>query len=196
MATLDTSKIEKFAELTPEEQVKALLAMEIPDEVDLSKFVSKEIFDKKASELAKLSREKQEQMSDEQKAQQEREQEMQTLRDAIAERDAKISAIEKDLKIRDNKAKFLALGYEEKQADEAAKAMADGNMEKVFSIQQKFQESYAKKVEEDLMNKTTKPGGAGANDKPMTKEEIYKITDPTARQEAIAANISLFDGTK
>lgn len=192
---INIGSIEGYENMTPEEKLATLEGYEIPDP-DYSDYVKKELYDKAASETASWKRKYNETATDEAKKQDEREQEMQTLRDAIAERDAKITAIEKDLKIRDNKAKFLALGYEEKQADDAAKAMADGNMEKVFSIQQKFQESYAKKVEEDLMNKTMKPGGAGANDKPMTKEEIYKILDPTARQEAIAANIGLFDGGK
>ena len=56
MANIDTATIEGFEGMTAEEKVSALLKLDIPDAVDLSKFVSKETFDKKASEAANLSK--------------------------------------------------------------------------------------------------------------------------------------------
>ena len=55
MATIDTSTIEGFDAMSAEDKVNALLAYNYPD-VDMSKFVTRETFDKKASEAAKLAR--------------------------------------------------------------------------------------------------------------------------------------------
>ena len=56
MATIDTSTIAGYAEMTPEQKVKALESFAIPDAVDLSQYVSKATFDKKASDAAEFSR--------------------------------------------------------------------------------------------------------------------------------------------
>lgn len=56
MAKIDTSKIEGYAGMTPDQKVAALEGLTIPDEVDLSQYVSKSTFDKKASEAAESSR--------------------------------------------------------------------------------------------------------------------------------------------
>lgn len=56
MAKIDTSTIAGYADMTTEQKLKALESMTVPDAVDLSKYVSKETFDKKASEAADTSR--------------------------------------------------------------------------------------------------------------------------------------------
>ncbi len=56
MAKLDTSSIAGYAEMTPEQKVAALEALTVPDAVDLSQYVPKATFDKKASESADYSR--------------------------------------------------------------------------------------------------------------------------------------------
>lgn len=56
MATIDTSTIEGFDGMTADEKVAALLGVQIPDAVDLSGYVKKDIFDSKASEAATLAK--------------------------------------------------------------------------------------------------------------------------------------------
>ena len=56
MATIDTSKIEGYAAMTAEQKVAALESQQIPDAVDMTQYVSKATFDKKASEAAENSR--------------------------------------------------------------------------------------------------------------------------------------------
>lgn len=55
MATIDTSTIEGFDGMTADEKVAALLGVQIPDAVDLSGYVKKDVFDSKASEAATLA---------------------------------------------------------------------------------------------------------------------------------------------
>lgn len=56
MATIDTSKIEGYAAMTAEQKIAALESMQIPDAVDLTQYVSKATFDKKATEASDYSR--------------------------------------------------------------------------------------------------------------------------------------------
>lgn len=56
MATIDTSTIEGFDSMTAEEKVTALLGFQIPDAVNLTGFVRKDVFDAKATEAANLSK--------------------------------------------------------------------------------------------------------------------------------------------
>lgn len=56
MPNIDVSTIQGFDAMSADEKVNALLSYEIPEAVDMTKYVSKETFDKKASEAAKLAR--------------------------------------------------------------------------------------------------------------------------------------------
>jgi hypothetical protein len=70
-----------------------------------------------------------------------------------------------------NKAKLLALGYEESLADATAEAMANGELDKVFANQKKHLESVEKKIRSELLKGTPKPDGGKSSDT-MTKEKL------------------------
>ena len=68
-------------------------------------------------------------------------------------------------------AKFIAQGYDEKLAADTAKAMADGDTDKVFANQQTFLEAYAKQVKASAIQGTPKPAaGAGSNGADFSKK--------------------------
>ena len=74
-----------------------------------------------------------------------------------------------------HKAKFLGMGYEESLASDAATAMVDGDMEKLFSYQQKHMEALEKKIRADALKGTPKPvpnKGEGE----MTLENLRKMS--------------------
>ena len=52
MPTISTESIEGFDSMTTEQKVEALLKVEVPERIDLSGYVKKDLFDKTASELA------------------------------------------------------------------------------------------------------------------------------------------------
>lgn len=56
MANIDTSMIEGFDGMTADEKVTALLGLQIPDPVDLSGYVKKDVFDAKATEAEAIKR--------------------------------------------------------------------------------------------------------------------------------------------
>ena len=64
MATIDTSTIEGFDGMTADEKVTALLGLQIPDSVDMTGFVRKDVFDAKASEAANLTKQLRNKTSD------------------------------------------------------------------------------------------------------------------------------------
>ena len=133
MAKIDISKIDGYADMTPEQKIAALEAFETEDP-DYSGYVKKDIFDKTASELAAKKKELNEKLTeDEQKKQKEQEEreELQSKYDKLL-RESEVSRF---------KAKLLGMGYEEKLADATAEAMADGDTEKVFANQKKHLEN-------------------------------------------------------
>ena len=64
MPTIDTSSIDGFDTMTPEEKVAALLEMDVPERVDMSLFVAKETADKYATEAANLKKQLKSKMSE------------------------------------------------------------------------------------------------------------------------------------
>ncbi len=160
---INTGKIQGYADMTPEEKIKALEAYEMA-EPDYAGYVKKDVFDKTASELAESKKQLREKMSaDEIKAKEdaEKQEKLQSDYDALL----------KKVALSENKAKLLALGYEDKLAEETATAMFEGNLDKVFANQKKHLEAVEKKIREDVLHTTPKPEG-GSSSNTMTKEKL------------------------
>ena len=89
----------------------------------------------------------------------------------IKERDALL----REKTIANHKAKYLALGYDEKLATDTAEAMANGELDKVFANQKKHIESVEKKIREDVLKGTPKPEG-GNGSETITKEKFSQMS--------------------
>ena len=164
---INTDKIQGYSDMTPEEKIKALEAFELADP-DYTGYVKKEVFDKTASELADSKKQLREKMSaDEIKAKEdaEKQEKLQSDYDALL----------KKVALSENKAKLLALGYEDKLAGETAEAMIDGNLDKVFANQKKHIDAVEKKIREDVLRNTPKPEG-GSSSNTMTKEKFREMS--------------------
>lgn len=175
MANIDTSTIEGFEGMTAEQKVDALLKLNIPDAPDMSKFISKDTFDKTASELAKTKKEYAAKLSDDEKAK-------------IAEKEkwdelqSKYDALEKSSKISESTAKYIGLGYDEKLAKETAEALYEGNMEKVFANQKAFNEAQEKAIRAKLVAGDPKPSGTGGGGD--DKSEAVKLAESLAKNRS------------
>ena len=164
---INTDKIQGYADMTPEEKIKALEAFEV-SEPDYSGYVKKDVFDKTASELTEYKKQLREKMSaDEIKAKEdaEKQEKLQSDYDALLRK----------VNLSENKAKLLALGYEDKLASDTAEAMIEGNLDKVFANQKKHLESVEKKIREDVLHNTPKPEG-GNSSNAMTKEKFREMS--------------------
>ena len=162
-----TDKIKGYSDMTTEEKIAALEALEVA-EPDYTGYVKKEVFDKTASELADSKKQLREKMTaDEIKAKEdaEKQEKLQSDYDALLRK----------VSLSENKAKLIGLGYDEKLAADTAEAMIDGNLEKVFANQKKHLETVEKKIREDVLHTTPKPEG-GNSSSTMTKEKFRAMS--------------------
>ena len=167
MAKIDVSKIEGYAEMSAEDKLKALEAYDVPDP-DMSGFVSKEQFDKTASELAAKKKELRDKLTDDEAAKQKEQEERESMR-------KELDALRRESVVSKNKARLVALGYEEALADETAEAMADGKIEKVFANQKKHLEAFEKRVRAEALKNTPKPTPDG-DGKTMTLKTLREMS--------------------
>lgn len=167
MAKINTSTIEGYENMTAEEKLAALEAMDLP-EPDYTGFVKKDLLDKATSEAAGYKKQLRERMTEE---------------EARAAKDAEDrAAIQKELEqLRAEKqvdqytAKFLALGYDEKLARETASALAAGDTEMVFKNHSKFIVDREKALKAEILKSTpTPPAGDGAEKK--SRDDFKKMT--------------------
>lgn len=164
---IDTSKIDGYAEMSAEDKLKALEGLDIPDP-DYTGYVKKDLFDKKASELAQAKKELEEKLSDDEKSKLEQEK-------AQKELEEKYNQLLHESQVAKDKAQLVALGYDEKLADETAEAMVSGDTAKVFENQKKFKEALEKSIRAEALKDTPKPeGGAGSN--VVTLEDLRKMS--------------------
>lgn len=161
-----TEKIEGYEEMTLEQKLEALENYEV-DEPDYSGYVTKETFDKTASELANSKKQLREKMSaDEIKAKEDS--------DKMVELQSKYDALLKESEITKNKARLLTLGYEDKLATETAEAIVNGDTDKVFANQKKHLDSVEKRIREEVLTSTPRPTG-GNGSETMTLDKFRKM---------------------
>lgn len=182
---IDTSKIVGFDGMTADEKLAALLKLDVPDEVDMSKFVSKEISDKYASEAADLKKQlRAKQTADEIKRDEDEK--------ARAELEAKYKELLERTTIAENKAKYLNLGYEDKLAEDTARALFNGDMDKVFANGAKHQSDLEKRIKAEVLRDTPKPDGAGSGSDSITKEQ-FAAMGYTQRVKLRSENKELYE---
>lgn len=131
---IDTSRIEGYADMSPEEKLAALEGYEFesPKSEDASEVQRlKAALDKASSEAAGYKKQlRAKQSDDEAKAQQEAE-----AREAMQQ---ELESLRKDKAIGTYQAKFLGLGYSAEDAKKAAEALQAGDFDSVFATQEKF----------------------------------------------------------
>ena len=149
MAKIDVSTIEGYSEMTPEEKLAALEAMELP-EPDFTGWVKKDVLDKATSEAASYKKQLREKMTaEEEKAEREAEE-----RAALQSR---LEELEREKTINGYISSYLALGYEAGLAKATAEAMVSGDMETVFENQRVFATNREKALRAEILKTTPRP---------------------------------------
>lgn len=189
MPNIDTSKIEGFDGMTAEQKLDAVLKLEIPEAVDLTKYVSKETFDKKASEAASLSKQLREKMSDDDRKKAEDQDTLAKLQEQIDALTKDKDSLLKDKTISEYTAKYLALGYDKDLAADTAKAMAEGDMQKVFANGEKHKAALEKSIKEKLMKDDPRPGGGGKDEETAELEQAKRIGKAKAEANKQTADV-------
>ena len=164
---IDTNLIPNFDSL-PEEAKAAILGMEFADAPDMSQFVAKSVFDKKASEAADLSKQLKSRMSQDEQAAAQQAEALEAMR-------AELEALRADKAISEYTAQFLAIGYDEKLAKSTAAALHKGDMTVMFKNHAAFVADRDKAMKAELLKGTPTPP-AGDGDKGASKEDFKKMT--------------------
>ena len=154
--------------MTLEEIEAALADVAFPEDQTAEVERLKTANSKLSSENADWKRKHREALSEEERKSQEVADELKQLR----EQNEKLV---RESNLSKHKAKFLGMGYDDGLATDAAAAMVDGDMEKLFSYQQKHQEALEKRIRADALKGTPKPvpdKGDGA----MTLENLRKMS--------------------
>jgi hypothetical protein len=133
LALLDSQEEENQppAEPEPEKQAPAQPEPEQqPPAKPTSGLISKVQFDKVASELAKVKKELRARMTAEEQKEADRMANDEAMR-------LELEALRKEKTLNSYKASYLAQGYDERNAEDAATALADGDMDTVFALMKK-----------------------------------------------------------
>lgn len=180
---IDTTLIEGYTEMSAEQKLEALESFEYEDNsAELERM--KNAVSKANSEAADWKKKHNALLSeDEQKKQQDAE--------TLAEMQKELDLLRKDKTIAEYKAQYIAQGMDAKLAEDTAKALAEGDMEKVFANQAKHNEALEKKIKADLMNKTPSPDGSGGDDskKDSAVEKAKEIAKAKAGGNSSYADI-------
>ena len=154
--------------MTLEEIEAALADVELPADQTSELERLKTANSKLSSENADWKRKHREALSEEERKAQE-------MADRMKQLEEQNATLLRESNVSKHKAKFLGMGYEEALASDAAVAMADGDMDKLFTYQQKHQEALEKKIRADALKSTPKPvpdKGDGA----MTLDKLRKMS--------------------
>lgn len=164
---IDTAKIPGFDAL-PEEAKAAIIAMEFEDVPDMTQFVAKAAFDKKASEAADLNRQLRSKMTEEEAAKAKAAEDMAAVM-------AELESLRADKTISEYTTQFMGIGYDEALAKSTATALQKGDMSVMFKNHAKFVAEREKQLKTELLKTTpTPPPGEGTP--VMTREAFSKLS--------------------
>ena len=164
-----TDRIAGYAEMSAEDKLKALEALE---EADNSAEIErmKNAVSKANSEAAAWKKKHNELLGEEERKKQEQ-------ADHLAQVEKELADLRKEKTVSEYAARFLGMGYEESLAKETAQAMADGDTEKVFANQVKFNDALKKSAIADKLKSTPRPGVGSDGGTVMTLKKLRTLSD-------------------
>ena len=164
-----TDRIAGYAEMSAEDKLKALEALEEADNsAELERM--KNAVSKANSEAAAWKKKHNELLGEEERKKQEQ-------ADHLAQVEKELADLRKEKTVSEYAAKFLGMGYEESLAKETALAMADGDTEKVFANQVKFNDALKKSAIADKLKSTPRPGVGSDGGTVMTLKKLRTLSD-------------------
>lgn len=175
--SIDTSRIEGYAEMSVEDKLAALEGYKFNDlSDDLAKAQEENKRLKDATNKATHERSVADKELKALKAQAEK---GESAKDSeIADLREKYDALVRKSTVSEYRANLISQGYDAELAAETAEAMADGDMNKVFENNQKFIEAHDKVIKADLLKQTPRPGSGGTGDATptMTAEKFNNLS--------------------
>lgn len=130
--------------------------------------ISKVQFDKVASELAKVKKELRARMSAEEQKEADRMANDEAMR-------LELEALRREKTLSNYKASYLSQGYDERLADEAATALADGDMDTVFALMKKQTANTEKALRAKILKEIPVPPAGETPNADMEKKKEMEI---------------------
>lgn len=196
MAKIDTSTIQGYAEMTAEQKVAALEALDTPDAPDMTKFVAKSDYDKLKTASDNNASEAKSWKDKYNSTLSAAEQQKQADEEARKATETRLAELERKDKISTAKDQYIASGFETALALATAEAEVDGKMDVVRANIAKHIENTRAADKDKAMKKTPAPP-AGGNPNPGNIDyaaEIAKATE--AGDYAMAAYYARIQNSK
>lgn len=134
-------------------------------------YVSKAQFDKVSSDLSTIKKQLREKMSTDEQLESDRLAEQEQMKQEL-------ETLKREKTLSSYKASYLAQGYDEALAGEAAEAMADGDTDTVFKIMRKHTANAEKAMRAKILKETpVPPAGMTMNDDEKAKKEAAKLRE-------------------
>lgn len=160
-------------EMTAEEKLEALKGIEFPN---VSEMVAKSEYEKLKSATDKASHEASEWKKKYNATLDENQKKEVEEKERSEELQKELESLRKENAVSKYSKKYLALGYEEDLANKAAKALYEGDMDKIFDIQKSVMEAKVSEVTAEVARQTPPPLGSSGTTPTMTKEALSKMT--------------------
>lgn len=180
--SFDWTKVDGYKEdMTNDEKVALLEKFTMPEPTE--GFIAKAQFDKVSRELAAAKKQLKEKLTEDEQREADR---------LAAEKEMKdeLEVLRKEKTVNAHKASFLAQGYDEKLADKAAKAMADGDMNTVFTVMKQHGEDREKALRAEILKGTpTPPAGEDGDDKSDGEKLAERLGKEAAASNKAASDI-------
>ena len=141
---IDITKIEGYADMSPEDKVKALEGFEMPEPDSKEITRLRDALTKSNSEAADYKRQLRARQTDEEAA-------AQKAAENQAKMEQELAELRKEKSISVTKAKYLALGYPEEMAQQSAEALYGNDLDTVFDNQKKFVDEVRKSASADAL---------------------------------------------
>ena len=186
---IDWTKIEGYKDdMTAEEKLQLLENLpeqeedkqgedenrKAPPLPDPKNYISKARYDQVASELAAAKKELKSRLSEDEQKELERQ-------TKANEMETELNELRREKKLASYKASYLAQGYDEQMAENAAVAMVDGDTDTIFAIMKQYSTVMEKEIKSKLLKDTPRPP---AGDTPPTEDEKNKKYLNVMRQAA------------
>lgn len=165
----DWTKVDGYREdMSAEEKLSLLNDFEMPEpekaEPQGKPMVSKTMYDKVASELASAKKQLRSRMTSDEAAEADR-------AAKLADMQAELDQLRKEKSHSTYKASYLAQGYDESLAEEAASAMIEGDSDGLFAAMRKHAAAAEKALRAQILKDTPVPPASDEADEAALKEK-------------------------
>jgi hypothetical protein len=177
----DWTKVSGYREdLTAEEKIELLKGFEIEP---AGKTVSKQLFDNTASELAKLKKDLNDRMSEDERKEKERADQEKALKDELEQ-------LRKERAEDKFKARLLEAKFTGDEAAKMAKAYVDGDMETFLNALSDARTNHEKVLRSEIMKETPRPGAGDPTKNADTATDVaVRIAKDTAASNKNAGDV-------